>query len=179
MSLGVDSGQPGLWWPSGAPFCLNSPSGLTAQRSWFGRLPCPRSMTITKMAFFVTTAAAADDACDVGIYAVNGTAVNLLSSSGSTLGKLNSTGLKQVNLQAAVALVAGQIYYVAFAMGAAGGSVASLQSTCPHPFLTNMFITGASVPQIEQSFNNANFPLAAAPAVSGPISCAPILALIQ
>jgi hypothetical protein len=177
MSLGIDNAQPGLWWPPGAPFCLQSAGGLTAQRSWFGRLPCPRSMSITKMAFFVMTAATADDACDVGIYSVSGSAVSLMSSTGSTLGKLNSTGQKILNLQAPVALVAGQIYYVAFAAGAFGGTGANLQMTCPHPFLSNMF--SGVVPSIEQSFNNANFPLAAAPAVSGPISCAPILALIQ
>jgi len=136
-------------------------------------------MTITKMAFFVMNAATADDACDAGIYGVSGSAVNLMGSSGSTLGKLNSVGQKIVNLQAPVALVAGQIYYAAFAAGAFGGTGANLQMSCPHPFLSQMFVTGQSVPNVEQSFNNANFPLAAAPAVSGPISCAPILALIQ
>jgi hypothetical protein len=176
MSLGIDNGQPGLWWPSGAPFCLQSAGGLTAQRSWFGRLACPRSMSITKMAFFVTSAAAADDACDVGIYSVSGSAISLMGSAGSTLGKLNSTGMKVVNLQAPVALVAGQIYYTAFAMGAAGGSVAFVQMCCPHPFLSSMFGSGA--PWVEQSFNGANFPLGAS-AVGGPISCAPILALLQ
>jgi len=90
---------------------------------------------------------------------------------------LNSTGLKTLNLQAPVALVAGQIYYAAFAVGAFGGTGASLQMCCPNPFLSTMF--GGAVPNLEQTFNNANFPLGAAPVVGGPISCCPILALIQ
>jgi len=134
-------------------------------------------MTITKMAFFVTNAATADDACDVGIYSLSGTVLNLLGSSGSTTGRLNSTGLKTLNLLAPAALVAGQVYYIAIACGALGGSAAGLAATNANPFLSTVF--GSSVPQIEQSFNSANFPLAASAAASGPITSAPILALLQ
>jgi hypothetical protein len=174
---GIDGLQNGLWAPPGAPFCGQTSAGLTGLRSYFLRLPCPRSMSITKMAFFVATAAAANDNCDVGIYAVNAGAFSLLGSSGSTAGLLNSTGLKQASLLAPVSLVAGQIYYAAFASGTPGGAVATLQTTLPHPNLNTMF--GPSPPQMEQTFNNANFPLAAAPAAAGPITSCPILALLQ
>jgi hypothetical protein len=171
VGIGVDSGQAGLYVPYPIP---NGTGGLIANRGYVVRFVAPRSMPISKIAFYVATAATADDPCDVGIY--SGAAARL-GSSGSQSGLLNSLGLKTVTLLALVNLIAGQTYYAAFACGPVGGTVVALTVTVISPNLGNAF--GALAPNIEQSFNNAAFPLPATFATTGAITSCPALALIQ
>jgi hypothetical protein len=174
---GVDSKQAGLWVPPGAPFVYQASVGVTANRGYVVRFPAPRSMSITKIAFFVVTAASLDDPCDVAIYD-SASPLNRLGSSGSVSGLLNSTGLKQPALSAPVALVAGQIYYAAFGAGPIGGTAAQLQMTmAANSIIFQLF--GASAPLIEQSWAAAGFPLPATFGTQGVITSAPILALLQ
>lgn len=133
-------------------------------------------MTITKMTFFVATAATADDPCDVGIYD-SASPLNRLGSSGSISGLLNSTGLKQVSLAAGVPLVAGQVYYAAFVYGPVGGTVAQLQVNAGISGITTLF--GSASPNIESFFNNASFPLPPTLTVLAAAINAPIMALLQ
>jgi len=172
---GVDHGQPGFYAPALGPFAAQGSGGLLANRGYLIRVVCPKGQTISKIGFVVTTAASVDDACDVGIYDSGG---NRLGSAGSTSGRLNSTGAKTVNLTAPVALTQGTVYYAAFAYGAVGGTVASLVVTSvANSLLFQMF--GGGAPAMEQSFNNAAFPLPAVFGTSGGITSAPILALQQ
>jgi len=175
---GIDGLQPGLWVPPGAPFCAQASVNPTANRGCIIRFACPRSMAITKIAFFVTVAASVDDQCDVGIYAASASPLTLLGSSGAKSGLLNSTGVKQATLSAPVSLVQGQVYYGAFVCGPIGGTAAGMQmTTCAYANVWNVF--GASPPQCEQTFNAAAFPLPASFSASGPMTSAPILALLQ
>jgi hypothetical protein len=171
VGIGVDSGQAGLYIPYPIP---NNSGLLVASRGYVVRFVAPRSMTVSKIAFMVATAATADDPCDVGIYSG---AATRLGSSGSQSGLLNSLGLKTVTLPTPVNLIAGQTYYAAFAYGAAGGTAATLTVTSVSANFCNAF--GALPPYIEQSFNNAAFPLPATFATAGPITSCPAFALIQ
>ena len=173
---GIDSKQAGLWVPPGAPYVATGAGpALTANRGLATRFVCPRSMTITKVSFFVITAATADDPCDVGIYDANGVR---LSSSGSKSGLLNSTGAKQAALAAPVALIQGQVYYAAFACGAVGGTAANVQSSgvTGSSYLASMF--GTTPPFLEWMFNSSYFPLPANFANAGNINQVPIYALL-
>ena len=176
---GVDSLQAGLWVPPGAPFCGQAAPGLVPNRAMLMRFPCPRSMSISKIAFFIVAAATADDPCDVGIYDSAANPVNRLGSSGSVLGQLNSTGMKQVSLTAPVALVQGQIYYAAFAVGAIGGTGAIYQGT--QTDITGggrVVMFGTVPPYLEHGYNATGHPLPATLAI-GAIGNAPIMALLQ
>lgn len=172
--IGVDGKQPGLWVPAGAPWGGSAPSALVANRVSLCRFACPRSMTITKIAFFVITAAGVDDPCDVGIYD-SATSPNRLGSSGSVAGRLNATGQKIVPLNAPVALVKDQVYYAAFGVGAIGGSAAALQQTTSNSAICGFF--GTTPPNVEIGLASG-FPLPPAVTVTGLINV-PIFALIQ
>jgi len=172
----VNSLQAGLWVPPGAPFCGQTAGGLASTRAYFVRFACPKSQAVTKISFFVTTAASVDDPCDVGIYDSAATP-NRLGSSGSTSGLLNSTGLKQAALTAPVALVQGQIYYAALACGTVGGTAAQLQLTTVLGSMPILF--GSAAGQIEQYANTPGFPLAATASAPVMLNNAPILALLQ
>lgn len=175
---GIDTLQPGLWVPPGAPFCAQGSVQGISGRGWAIRFVCPKSLTITKIAFFVTTAATADDPCDVGIYDGLGSLPNRLGSSGSVSGLLNSTGKKQANLSAGVPLTRGQIYYASFAYGTPGGTPANLQMIAVNnPVVLTLF--GSQFPYIEHAYNNAMCPLPPTFTVPGQTTNAPILALLQ
>lgn len=96
-----------------------------ANSSRIVRFMATKDRIITKIGFAVTTAAGADDACDVGIYS---SSLVRLASAGATSGKLNSLGAKTVNLSASYTIRRGTIYYAGFSCGTQGGSAASLQS---------------------------------------------------
>jgi len=127
------------------------------------------------MGFSVVTAAAADDPCDVGIYDAAG---NKLASSGSTTGKLNSTGAKTVPLTAPLAVVAGVVYYAAFAYGPAGGAVAQLtMASLVNGNIGTLF--GIGTGQQEMGLINGAFPLPATMTGQSVLTGSPILALMQ
>lgn len=107
-----------------APMTLAGSTGaLTAGRAYLGRFVPSRNMTIASIAFVVTVAAGADDACDVGIYAADGSKI---VSSGATTGKLNAgTGVKSIAV--AASLIAGTPYFAAFSVVTPfGGTAASV-----------------------------------------------------
>jgi hypothetical protein len=175
---GIDSLQNGLWVPPGAPYCAQVSGQASANQARVVRFVCPRSMTITKMAFFVNTAASVDDSCDVGIYDAAGATINRLGSSGSVSGQLTTTGQKTITLTAGVALSQNQVYYAAFAYGAVGGTGAYFQVS---PLNTNLILFtmfGTGSPQLEAGTVNSSFPLPTALVPTG--YYAPlIMALIQ
>ena len=180
---GVDSGQAGFYAPALGPFAVQRNLALTANRAYLIRVVCPRSMTISRLGFVVGVAASVDDPCDVGIYAANG--ISLLGSAGSTLGRLNTTGAKTVNLLTPIPLTQGQVYYAAFAHGAIGGTAAQLAVTdlvslASSYTLARMFGGGPS--QTDQNAYNNGFPLVdgfAGATNLGASSACPILALMQ
>jgi hypothetical protein len=132
-------------------------------------------MVITKMSFGVQTIASVDDHVDLGVY--DALTMARLGSTGDTAGLLiGATGRKVVNLAAAVQLIAGQVYYAAFAMGAIGGTAATLVCT-NLPNGQQMF--GPTNPFIEQSFAGSAFPLPASLSTSGSIASCPFLGMLQ
>jgi hypothetical protein len=172
-AAGLDTGQPGLWvlYPP-----INASGGLTANRAYMTRFMCPRAMTITKIAFCLTTAATADDPCDVGIYSPTNPLTRLVSA-GSQSGLLNSAlGVKQVTITP-ISLTAGQVYYAAFAVGAIGGTSAQIVMNAMNSSFMAAF--GSVPPNLEQTFNNTSFPLPASLASGGGITSAPAYALLQ
>jgi len=173
---GIDGKQAGLWVPPGAPFCFQGAVTAIANRGSMTRFPCPRSMTITKIAFFVTNAASVDDSVDVGLYSGDANPVVLLGSSGSKNGLLNSTGLKTVPLSAPVSLVQGRIYYAALGQSTPGGTSAAVQGLAANQSLTTMF--GSTPPTAECGFTTTGFPLPASVSIA-PVSSFPIFALLQ
>jgi hypothetical protein len=174
-AAGIDQGFAGFFATD--PFANSTVGGLTANRGYIVRFVAPKSQTITKMSFVVTTAAGANDNCDVGIF--NSGCTTLLGSAGSTAGKLNGLGAQTVNLAAPVAVVAGTVYYAAFSSGAQGGTAASLAMSTLAGSANIATVFGTSAGLVLQNFNNAQFPLAAPFTIGGPITSVPLLALVQ
>jgi hypothetical protein len=169
---GVDTSQAGFWAPALGPFAQQATGVVVASRCYYCRTVCPVSQTITKIGFAVNTAATADDPCDVGIYAADATR---LGSSGSTLGQLNSTGVKQVALSAPITLIKGTVYYAAFASGPVGGTAAAVWMDNIGG-LSNLF--GGGYAEAEHFWQPA-FPLPALATSSGSIGNVPLLALVR
>jgi hypothetical protein len=113
-------GLPGIFAPHGT--WPGTTIGSTANRAYFMRFVPTKNMTMKQLAFAVTTAASADDPCDVGIYDAE---LKRLVSAGATTGKLNSKGVKTVEF-AETKLTAGNVYYAAFSFGAVGGTAAQI-----------------------------------------------------
>lgn len=149
---------------------------LTASRAYIARFVAPKTMTITKIAFQLTNAAGSNDNCDVGIF--DASLTTLLGSSGSTAGKLNAApGPQTVNLTGSVPLVAGTVYYAAFAMGTIGTTAAQIAFTTGSIAAPVLF--GATAGNIAQAVQSSAFPLAAPFTPSASQSSCVILALIQ
>lgn len=92
------------------------------------RYYCPRTITVSKIAFCVTTLAGSNDNCDAGIFSSDG--ATLLASAGTTAGKLNAAlGIQSLNMQASFKVVQGTVYYIAFAYGTIGSTAAQLTGT--------------------------------------------------
>src|SRR5215471_2156022 len=145
-------GQPGMYcWD--AHMSAAGTALLVATRGYYTRFRATRNMTIGSIAFAVTSAATADDACDVGIYDAY---MNRLASAGATTGRLNSTGAKTIPV-AATPLTAGVIYYAAFSVGAVGGTAAQLQMTTTNGI--NSMLFGSANPFAEQGANTPGHPL--------------------
>lgn len=167
-----DNGQAGMYAPS-APGWTGAGLGLTANTAIWARVVPSRDMTITQLAFAVSTAAGSDDACDVGIYDAN---LQRIVSSGATAGKLNSVGVKTVAF-AATTLKAGTVYYVAISCGAVGTTAATIRgASWAATEATQLFGTGVGV--AEAFLKAASHPLPAGP-VAAPTatSLAPAMAV--
>jgi hypothetical protein len=174
-TFGIDNAQAGLWVPAGAPFVTPSSFVGSATRAYFCRFVCPRSLAVSKVSFSVAAVATANDACDAGIYAAD--CSTLLGSAGSTSGKLNAAvGVQTLNLLSPIGLIAGQVYYAAFAYGTFGGTGASLVWAGVLP--GSMPLAFGSVPPApEIALSQPHFPLATAPVLNLTNVAVPILAL--
>ncbi len=159
------------------PLPFGTAAALTASRAYAVRFIAVETQTITRMTFALTTAAAANDNCDVGIFSAD--VQTLLGSAGSTAGKLNVAvpSVQTLTLAAPVLLLEGQVYYGAFAVGTFGGAGASVTMTSMSPPSTQLF--GPLVPLIAQTFQAAAFPLAAPLVPAGAITSCPILGLLR
>lgn len=166
-----DNGQAGMYAPTSPPAV--SASALTASRAYVVRFVPSRDMTIAKIAFCVSTAAGADDACDVGILSAN--LATLLGSKGATTGLLNSTGAKVVTLGTPIALTKHTVYYAAFSVGTFGGTAASLvMASWASGGASQLF--GSTGPSTEMAIQAAGHPIAA-PFTPTQSSLAPLFAL--
>lgn len=176
---GIDRQQAGMYAPQGAPFIATAAQALTASRGYIIRFVTERRMTITKMAFLLTVAAGSNDNCDVGIF--DSTLTQLLASAGSTPGKLNAAvpSIQSLNLVTPLALRQGKVYYAAFAAGPVGTTPASVGMTSISAGAALGIMFGATAGLIEQTFQNAAFPLAAPFTSGGGIGACPVLALLQ
>ena len=157
--VGIDSLQPGLWVPAGAPFVQQLSLGLgVVNRGYFCRFVCPRALSISKISFVLNVAATADDPCQAGIYSADGS--TLLGASAQLTGLLNSaTGPKQASLLAPAQLSPNTLYYAVLSTGAVGGTAAQVVATSMSGFMPAAF--GTTVPFLEQSVRDNVFPLPA------------------
>jgi hypothetical protein len=165
-----DNGQAGMYCNN--PMLGNSNVAVTASRAYLTRFRPSRYMTIISIAFAVGTPAAADDACDVGIYDAS---FNRLVSAGATTGKLNSGGVKNITIST-IQLAPSTTYFAAFSVGTLGGSAASVAMTSVVAGAVNeLFGTGS---QEEQKFMSSGHPLPTTITPgAGAISSCPILAV--
>lgn len=176
LGKGVDTGQAGFYVPSPAPFVPLANTLLLANRNYAVRFVAPRTTTIRSISFSVGTAASADDPCDLAIANAAGTAV--LSSSGSTAAKLNTTGVKNVALQSPVPVVAGTVYYGIFACGPVGGTAASIWQFNLQNF-TMVSIFGSAWGVVESYSQAPAFPITIPFPAMAPSANGPILALLE
>ena len=174
--IGTNYAQGGQYAPNIGPFCSNSAVALTASRLYLVRFVAHKTQNISKIAFFVTTAAGANDNCDVGIF--NSAGTTLLASAGSTAGKLNqSPGPQTVTFTAPTAIRAGTVYYAAFACGTFGGTAAQLAMTNLASGANLGILFGSTVGLIEQTFQASAFPITAPATTAGAVTSAPIMSL--
>lgn len=123
--LDRDNGQAGVYAPMTFGNVGQTTLALTANRAFLGRFTVSRTMTVTKVAFILITAAGADDEVDVAIYS---SALARLGSAGATTGKLTgAAGVRTVDLSASLTLAPGT-YYAGFSSGTQGGSAAAVLS---------------------------------------------------
>jgi hypothetical protein len=113
----ADDANPGEFAPSYQPSHLLGVSTLSmaANTAYFARFVPRRQFVVDRVHIRVQTADTADNPVDVGIY--DGRTLAKIASTGAVTGKLNSTGVKVIDLTAPVTLEEGQIYYVAVAPG--------------------------------------------------------------
>ena len=165
-----DLGQAGMLAPVNSISTVNP----TANLAYLLRFVPSRNMTITKIAFAVITAAGSDDNVDVGIY--NSDLSTKLVSTGDTAGLVNATTGTKTATVASTSLVAGTIYYVAFAYGTVGSTVATLASA----YLATTGVStifGSSPPQLLQGTKTASHPLPSSIATPTSVANSPLLAL--
>jgi hypothetical protein len=94
----------------------------TTHGAWYR---APRDMYVAGIAWAMTAASGAStDPVDVGI--LDSTGATVLASSGSTQGKLNSTGRQTLNFASPVRLDGGTVYYPAISFGTVTTSPAAL-----------------------------------------------------
>jgi hypothetical protein len=136
-----------------------TPSALAvvANQGRIIRFEVARDMLVTQLAFAVTVGASVDDAVDVGIYSAAGAR---LVSSGSTPGKLNGAAGRRTVPITPTTLRAGQFYYFALAVGAIGGTAASLMGLSPNALAAGQLF-GAAIGLVETDAAGAVFPLPA------------------
>lgn len=151
-----DFKQAGIYAIGGMPASVTTKTAVANQAELTRFVPS-RAMTIATIAFVVETAASLDDAVDVGIYDAAG---NRLASSGAVTGQLNSVGVKNIGLTAALTLAADTIYYAAWACGAVGGT-AAVYTAISRGASNAVTLFGSGFPQLEGALKAASHPLPA------------------
>jgi hypothetical protein len=105
-----DDGLPGIFGPTMRGWAGGTAAALVSGTVYAYRIYPERDYTITLAYFNVSTASGTDDPCEIAVY--DGTGTTKLATTGSTTGKLNSTGDKTITLS--VSLAARTAYIVAF-----------------------------------------------------------------
>lgn len=170
-----DNGQAGILAPTSIGWAGSTATALTASQATFVRFVPSRIMNIVGAQFHTSTAAGADDACDVGIY--NSDMSSRLASAGATTGKLNGTGVKSVTFTAPVALDAGTVYYAAFSSGTQGGTAGNVLRAAWSGSLAQLF--AATTPQSEAFLKATSHPLPTSISTPTATTSAIVLALIE
>jgi hypothetical protein len=172
-ALDRDNGHTGMFVapPGGARAVV----ALTAGRAYAMRFVPSRNMTISSIAFQVTTAAGADDTCDVGIY--DSALTTRLVSKGATAGLLNVLGVKNVDI-GDTALTAGTVYYAAFSSVTPFGAAAAQLLFLSLGVGSGGTFFGTTAGVTEVAFKDASHPLPASLAGFGTTAgSAPLFAL--
>jgi hypothetical protein len=158
LNLAIDNsgafrnGQAGVLTPTSVGW-LGAGNGVAANVAYGSRFVTSKAMSVVSIAFGVSTAATADDACDVAIY---DSTLTRLASAGATTGRLNTTGVKTVSLS--VSLSAATVYYAAFSSGTQGGTAATVRgANFADTTVTQLF--GATAPNMEAWLKTASHPL--------------------
>lgn len=170
-SYDAGAGQVGMYaTPTGTLFGTSN-SALTANTAYFARFRPTRNLTVAKFAFSVGTASGTDDPLDVGIYSSD--LQTKVASSGATSGLLNNgTGRKEVTL--AVSLVAGTVYYAAFAANSTATLMCAAVSSAN---AVQLFGTSAGTAEFLSKATSYTLPASiSSPAVA---SFVPLLALME
>lgn len=158
-----DNGFPGIMGPTGAEW-PGTTGAVQANRAAMVRIVPSRLMRIKSIRFVVTTAASVDDSCQAGIY---DSEFKRLVASEVVTGRLNSTGVKTVNIAETI-LEPNKTYFLVLSVGAIGGTAAVLVSVNNNSgFAGDIFASaGASFRMLP--FANASHPLPEGPlAISG------------
>jgi hypothetical protein len=164
-----DLGLPGAIAPM--PVLGAAASTQSANQARFGRFIPSRDMTIALIALVVSTAAIANDACDVGIYDAAG---NRLVSAGATTGKLNALGVQTLAITP-TALTKNTVYYAGFSYGTAGGAAAALQ--CANFGGSGHALFGGAIPKLLAGFLSTSHPLPTTISGLSVLTNVPIMAL--
>jgi hypothetical protein len=153
-----------------APGVAGASLTLVANQAHLSRYVPERNMTITKLAYIVTTVAGSDDPVDVAIYSLNPSAgvLSRLNSLGATVGQLNSLGRKVLTIPA-TRLVAGTIYYIGLSCGVIGTTAAVILGA-GYNSTTAAGLMGTGVPDLITGSKPASHPLP--PTISGPSALA-------
>lgn len=149
-----DDGQLGLTAPTGNHHFIVA-SAPVASRATLVRFVPSRSVTVISMAFAVTTLGV-DAACDVGIYSAD--LQTRLGVSTAAVGRLNTTGVKNIALTAPVTVFPRQAYYAAFSCDGTSTAVLA-QAQWISSFCANLYGTTAGISEV--TFTAASHPLPA------------------
>lgn len=164
-----DNGQAGIITPGSRGWSMGT-QALTANRGYLARFVPSRNMAVTKLAFVVTTNSGTDDPVDVGIY--DDTMTKIVSS-GATTGKLNTNGLKTVDITT-TNLVAGRVYYAAISANSTATLLCALYISG-----NGLRYFGTTPPTLDADQFAASHPLPTGPLTPGGVgsSWVPILAV--
>jgi len=162
LTFDRDNGQNGMVAPS-AGYAGPATLPLTSGRTLLARVAPSRAMSVSSIAFRVTTASATSDPVSVALFSADGVR---LSTSGAVTPGVNTTGTKVVALLPVV-LAPGSVYYAALS----SASTATIQGT---EVVADAF--GTALPALESGYVAAH-PVGATITTPTPTDVAPLLFL--
>lgn len=172
-ALDRDNGQAGILFPTSRGWTFGNLT-LTADRAFVARGVPSRDMQIIAVQFVVQTLANNDDAVEIAILDAS---YNKLVTTGSTTGKLNSTGNKRIALPSSQLLRAGTVYYVALAAQVQG--TAAVLSGANYNQGGAQFIFGTTAGTQDGTFQNSARPIPSPIVAAGSISVTCAVALME